>query len=510
MNIRFFISFSLFLFSISFSAFATDYFHIIRVDSKLCGGWGVGSVITSDLFSSACIGSLDPSGNKIIRAATCSGTRCSACWPKYSEGNSRNQCQTVYTVQGADAICPDGEEYNPETGLCEGPPEEAFCSQESTQQEMAAFQSQCMADGGTSSIVCNDNVSPPDFRMSCEVLPPIPDPDECTTDSDDWPACKDDEPEPDPDQCDSSSPDWVDSVGKCCNESNNWCDEPVTDDSCTIFSPNWETCKGDLDIDPPSGDDLQDPDKPTGGGTGTNPDNPDNPDSDNSNLASAIGAVKESVDLNTTTIVESSNHIKDAIDRQGEALTESGNINNQLLGSLNNLVNDGFGDLNGQLEGIGNSIDGLGKGIDDLADDLNGAVSENGCTSFSCEGNAATCYLARKAWEEGCQNTDITQLAEAGDSLISGLSEFNDKFRDGDGNFKGGYNDENIESLIKSYDKSNGLSFDGECPQPKRYEAGLFNFTIDLSPFCEMALIIRACLMAAAAFASYMMIAKYL
>ena len=160
MSIKQSIALLLLFFGVSFSASATDYYRITRVDSKLCGGWGVGAVITNDLFSAACIGGPDPSGNKIIRAAMCSVSgsvsKCSACWPKYSEDNSRNQCQTVYTIEGADAICPDGEEYNPETGLCEGPPEEPFCSQESTQQEIESARLECESLGGLFSYSCSN------------------------------------------------------------------------------------------------------------------------------------------------------------------------------------------------------------------------------------------------------------------------------------------------------------------------------------------------------------------
>lgn len=531
MNIKYFLSSLVILLSVSFSAFATDYYRIIRVDSNICGGWGVGAVINSDLFSSACIGAPAPSGDKIIRAATCSGSTCSACWPKYSEDNSRNQCQTVYTIQGADAICQDGEEYNPETGLCEGPPEEAFCSQDSTKKQMRDFESSCLADGGSSTIVCNDFVSPPDLRMSCDVPPPKPDPDECTPDSPDWPACQ--EP-PEPEQCTPDSPDYP----NCCDESNNWCDNPPPE-SCTIFSPNWLACSGDTDIDPPTGGDLGDPDKPNGGGTG-NPD-PDKPEPDveeNSDTTKAIesmnkdlnkqltginndlnknhaenishlDALKDSIDLNTDTIVDSSNHLKNAIESQTGTLSDIGNTNNKLLSSLNHLLNDGIGELSGDLKGIEGAIN---SGLDDLESGINGSINAGNCQSFSCEGNAATCYLAKQAWYESCQSKDLSEITEAGAGLLEGIGDYNDQFTDEHGAYKNIY--ENAEGsvgdLLQAYDESNGVNFDGECPAPKHYDGGLFKFTIDLAPFCEMAYIIRACIMAAAAFGSFMMISKFI
>ncbi len=428
--------------------------------------------------------------------------------------------------------CPDGEEYNPETGQCEPPPEEPFCSKESTQQEIASFQAQCMADGGNATVVCNDLVDPPDFRMSCDIPPPPPE--GCEPGSPSWPACLDDE-----NKCDENSPNWNPEYGMCCSEENNWCDVPPPE-SCTIFSPNWPECAGDTDINPPTGGDLTDPDKPDGGGTG-NPD-PDKPEPDveennpdatkaiesmnkdmnkqltsinndlNKNHAeniSHLGALKDSIDLNTDTIVDSSNHIKDAIESQTGTLTEIGNTNNKLLGSLNHLLNNGIGQLSGDLSDIEGAIN---TGLDDLEEGLNGELSAGDCVSFSCEGNAATCYLARKAWEESCQSKDLSGVIGSGDELLNSLGDYNDQFTDEHGAYKGIYTDAegSVSDLLKAYDESNGVNFDGQCPPPKHYDGGLFNFTIDLSPFCEMAYIIRACIMAAAAFGSFMMISKFI
>ncbi|MBM4810324.1 hypothetical protein HYO24_22860 [Vibrio parahaemolyticus] len=426
--------------------------------------------------------------------------------------------------------CSDGETLNPETGQCEAPPP-AFCSLDSTKQQMRDFESSCLADGGSPTIICNDQVSPPDLRMSCDVPPPKPDPDECTPDSPDWPACQ--EP-PEPEQCTPDSPDYP----NCCDESNNWCDNPPPE-SCTIFSPNWPACSGDTDIDPPTGGDLGDPDKPGGGGTG-NPD-PDKPEPDveeNSDTTKAIesmnkdlnkqltginndlnknhaenishlDALKDSIDLNTDTIVDSSNHLKNAIESQTGTLSEIGNTNNKLLSSLNHLLNDGIGELSGDLKGIEGAIN---SGLDDLESGINGSINAGDCQSFSCEGNAATCYLAKQAWYESCQSKDLSEITEAGAGLLEGIGDYNDQFTDEHGAYKNIY--ENAEGsvvdLLQAYDESNGVNFDGECPAPKHYDGGLFKFTIDLAPFCEMAYIIRACIMAAAAFGSFMMISKFI
>lgn len=420
--------------------------------------------------------------------------------------------------------CPDGQKVNPQTGKCEDAP--PFCSRPDTIQKMNDFSSSCSAqgDGYQSNIICRDEDEY--LEMNCDAPPPPPD--ECTPDSPDWPNCKP------PTECTPDMPEYP----SCCDESNNYCDNPPPEE-CTIFSPNWPECSGDTDIDPDTGDDLGDPDKPPGGGSG-DPD-PDKPEPDVEDNAEALGAIsdlnkdmnkqltainndlnknhaesksaldalKESIDLNTDTVVDSANHIKNAIESQTGTLSDIGNQSNKLLNSLNHLVNSGIGELSGDLSDIEGAIN---TGLDDLEDGINGDLTASDCKAFSCEGNAATCYLARKAWLEGCESKDLGGLEGAGDELLNSLGDYNNQFIDENGAYKGIYTDAegSVSDLLKAYDESNGVNFDGQCPAPKNYNGGLFTFTIDLSPFCEMAYIIRACIMAAAAFGSFMMISKFI
>ncbi|EGU6979279.1 chemotaxis protein [Vibrio parahaemolyticus] len=265
-----------------------------------------------------------------------------------------------------------------------------FCSKDSTQQQMRDYETQCFADGGSPTIICNDQVDPPDFRMSCDIAPPPPE--GCEPGSPSWPACLDDE-----NKCDENHPDWNPEYGMCCTPDNNWCDVPPPE-SCTIFSPNWPECSGDTDIDPPTGGDLGDPDKPSGGGTG-NPD-PDKPEPDvdntsdtlaaikamnkdvnsqltginndmNKNQAetkSALDALKASVDLNTDTVVDNANHVANAIQGQSGMLSDIGNKTNGLLTSANNLLNNGFGQLSNELGDLQSTNQ---KGFGDVVDALN-------------------------------------------------------------------------------------------------------------------------------------------
>jgi hypothetical protein len=160
---------------------------------------------------------------------------------------------------------------------------------------------------------------------------------------------------------------------------------------------------------------------------------------------------------------------------------------------------DALGDKFGNLEG--------------LAGDINGEVGYSGCTSFSCSGSAASCYLARKRWEDGCGIYGaVDEFNVASQEFTQGLDTYNKQFVDENGAYNEIYkvSDTKVGELLKSYDETNGLNFDGSCPQPRHYNAGLFSFDINLQPFCDMALIIRACIMAAAAFGSFMMISKFI
>ncbi|MDF5599361.1 chemotaxis protein [Vibrio parahaemolyticus] len=350
------------------------------------------------------------------------------------------------------ASCPDGQNINPETGKCEDQP---FCSQESTQQQMRDYESSCLADGGSPTIVCNDLVDPPDFRMSCDIAPPPPE--GCEPGSPSWPACLDDE-----NKCDETHPDWNPEYGMCCTLDNNWCDVPPPE-SCTIFSPNWPACSGDTDIDPPSGGDLGDPDKPDGGGSGgTDPDKPE-PDVDNtsdtlaaikamnkdvnsqltginndmnknqSETKSALDALKASVDLNTDTVVDNANHVANAIQGQSDMLSDIGNKTNGLLTSANNLLNNGFGQLSNDL---GNLQSTNQKGFGDVVDALN----ELGNTDVTQGQGEAPVLLY-----DGTQYANLLSEVEA----LKGeykqiLNDFKSYFNFNDGVNSGDFNPHNL------------------------------------------------------------------
>lgn len=375
------------LLSVSFSAFA-DLVMISQLGTATvneCSGYKVGDVV--EIGYSADLSGRYGNGLK-CKSLLVGGLSVRV---EYYNSNGSIGSGSLYVVPYSNK-CPDGQVINPDTGKCENPPPPPFCSRPDTISQMNQFESSCLADGGSPTIICNDKVNPPDLRMSCDVPPPKPDPDECTPDSSDWPACKD----PEPEECTPDSPDWDPRYGMCCRPENNWCDTPKPE-SCVIGGPNWPACATDTDIDPPTGGDLGDPDKPSGGGTG-NPD-PEKPEPDvddtsdtlaaiksmNSDLnaqltginndmnrnqaetKSALDALKASVDLNTDTVVDNANHVSNAIQGQSDMLSDIGNNTNRLLTSANNQLSNGFGQLSSDL---GDLQETNQQGFDDLLNKL--------------------------------------------------------------------------------------------------------------------------------------------
>ncbi|WP_417507817.1 hypothetical protein [Marinomonas gallaica] len=383
MSIKQSIASLLVLLSVSFSANAklmvVSHFGDYAVMAERCWGLSVGDVV--DPYSlSDCSGLsfIDRNYKYEITSIYRSETQVRA----QGTRDGRYAYGSVIFSSSVD-FCPEGQEINPETGKCEEPP---FCSQSSTQQQMRDYEASCFADGGSPTIICNDQVAPPDFRMSCDIAPPPPT--GCEPGSPSFPACLDDE-----NKCDENHPDWDPRYGMCCSPENNYCDVPPPE-SCTIFSANYPACMGDSDITPPDSGDLGDPSFPDGGGSGGNgsgstDSNKPKPDVDNSSdelsaiksmnddlnsqlnainndmnknqaeTKSALDALKASTDLNTQSVIDGANHVADALDSQSGMLSGIGNKTNQYLKSINSLLNNGFGELANGLNGVGSGLDGL-------------------------------------------------------------------------------------------------------------------------------------------------------
>ncbi|MDW2111927.1 chemotaxis protein [Vibrio sp. 1731] len=370
------------LLSVSFSASA-KLIKIYRLGNNGsvaagCSGLNIGDVVK--------VGAQSDLGGKRFNGNTCKRYTVHDGYVSVSFLNYRGKPYGGQLLAQSVDSCPSGQEVNPDTGKCEEPPV-PFCEKEDTVNQMNQFKDACFDKGWNPVVSCTDSTE--SLEMSCN---PPPEPEECTPDSPDWPACKD----PEPEECTPDSPDWDPRYGMCCRPENNWCDTPEPE-SCVIGGPNWPACATDTDIDPPTGGDLGDPDKPSGGGTG-NPD-PDKPEPDvdntsdtlaaiksmnsdlnaqltginndmNKNQAetkSALDALKASVDLNTDTVVDNANHVANAIQGQSDMLSDIGNNTNRLLTSANNQLSNGFGQLSSDL---GELQETNQQGFDELSDKL--------------------------------------------------------------------------------------------------------------------------------------------
>ncbi|HCE1439149.1 TPA: chemotaxis protein [Vibrio parahaemolyticus] len=434
------------LLSVSFNAFASDYLKITQIGNNEhvvtgCTGISVGSVVALGFRS---LGNSYNGGTCTEIAVSASAVRVS--W-KYG-----SKTHDGYMYGSLVSSCPDGEQPNPDTGKCEEPPV-PFCEKPDTINQMNQFKDTCFdkGNGWSPEVSCSDETE--SLSMACNPPPP----ESCEPGSPSFPACLDNE-----NKCDETHPDWNPEYGMCCSPENNWCDVPPPE-SCTIFSPNWPACSGDTDIDPPSGGDLGDPDKPDGGGSGgTDPDKPE-PDVDNTSdtlaaikamnkdvnsqltginndmnknqaeTKSALDALKASVDLNTDTVVDNANHVANAIQGQSDMLSDIGNKTNGLLTSANNLLNNGFGQLSNELGDLQSTNQ---KGFGDVVDALN----ELGNTDVTQGKGDAPVLLY-----DGAQYANLLSEVEA----LKGeykqiLNDFKSYFNFNDGVNSGDFNPHNL------------------------------------------------------------------
>ncbi|HHP0486564.1 TPA: hypothetical protein ACRZ4F_002998 [Vibrio harveyi] len=375
MNIKQSIALLLVLLSASFSANAENVYRVYAVT------WGgaplkVGQIVTDGYISSI----------KFSDFANCraflSTIECDRPW------GARTEIGRINLL-----TCPDGQKIDPITGQCESKP---YCEEQSTIDAMSKYHDSCTAKGGKPQIYCDNNKG--SFEASCDLPSEL-----CTPDSPNFPACLDDgDGDGDKDKCDANSPDWDANEGKCCNESNNYCDEKPPK-PCTIFNRDAPHCKDDNDdVDPPTpDDDLDDPDFPDfpdddGSGDPDISEPPVNPEKDankainelnkdlnkqltriNNDLndnhkesLTALGAVKSSVDLNTQSVLDGANHVADAVNAQSDVMTKLGNKSNEYLKSINGLLKGGFDDLGDELGKVGNGIDGIGETLKGFKDAL--------------------------------------------------------------------------------------------------------------------------------------------
>lgn len=173
-----------------------------------------------------------------------------------------------------------------------------------------------------------------------------------------------------------------------------------------------------------------------------------------------------------------------------------------------------LGSIEGAVQGLTGDISDLG---DRLTEAFTGSAQAFSCDSFTCEGNAAACFIARQQWDDKCKaQAQMVNFSSDIAEIVNYMQDTAEGYVDEDGGMKGIYseNSSTMEDYLSAYTQDNGFSFSSGCPEPRTYNFSIhsspINITIDYSPFCTLALLFRALLMASASLGSLFLFAKYM
>lgn len=478
------------LFGVSFSASADLLYKVTSIkpsaSSKAC--WSVGDIIANSFLESCSFTYSSSSYN--FTATSCSvsfsGVKCNL---KRSDGS--NIWGSILSNVVQVSSCPAGQELS-DSGICEVPAPEPC---------------------------------PPGYiRNEVGLCVLNPEDDFCETDFSELVAAE-------VNSCAIKYPDFFTDVNSTCTDRENYSLSCVQG----IAKPKDPTSP----INPPNG-----------GFNPSNPDpvNPTPPDFDkpepdevapndttdtavlealrNLNRDNNQAATSLNTDLNAgfSSTLDALNHSNSKLDAIGQSIVEQTNQDylihqaNKLLqlqttGAITEGTSKTVGAINSQTTQLKDSLDTVSAGINGLGDKLTGELNESGCNSFHCTGNAASCYLARMNWDAKCgELARIPIFNQETGAVTDELQRITQESVDENGAFKKVFTDANgsVDEALEAYDKSNGFSFSSGCPQPRTYDLGITRLTIDYQPFCTLALVFRAFLMASAALGSFFMIAKFM
>ncbi|EMI4328096.1 DUF1542 domain-containing protein [Vibrio cholerae] len=283
-------------------------------------------------------------------------------------------------------------------------------------------------------------------------------------------------------------------------------DAKYTGTECTYtegVTTGWcsdETCSDQTPVEP-----VPDPENPNPEPPSPNPDptpgdnlTPPNPDTsadpNNPNLDEEAnkGVVNE---LNTANkqlenIQKTLEVTLDEITTQNKQIDKA---NDKIILGIQNLtqaVNDkpvggGGGGSGGDGEGDGSSVSGAS------------------CDAFECKGDAVVCYIAKKQWEEACgvekaKRDDLPKITGGIDKIITDhpLDDLNAGTL-------------NVDSVMNKYTNGGGLTVSKACPAPDVVTTSLGSFTLNYSPFCDLAKVFHFFLVSLALVGSALLIAKY-
>jgi len=323
--------------------------------------------------------------------------------------------------------------------------------------------------------------------------------------------------------CAAQYPDYFTDFSSTCKSRNDY------SFTCNQGTKKPEQPDPDPDPDPdpetpdPDNGNGETPDPDNGNGTGGNiPSDGGNPtytNGGNNTGSGSSGGTASTGDLSVNINFDGVHNRLDALNKNAAATNERIETTNNILNGLDKNLKDGNSKLDGTLKGIDGTLKGIDGKLGELANGTKTNANGATCTSFSCDGNAYECFVARQAWKNNCLIESLTgddlvpregvpvdvsqQVSDAGDALISDLKKHSvdpDKLSNGE---------IVISDALNEFDESNGLSFDEKCPAPHVVDTGVGIMTIDYTPFCDLALYVRAMLMLFASIGSILMIAKF-
>ena len=171
--------------------------------------------------------------------------------------------------------------------------------------------------------------------------------------------------------------------------------------------------------------------------------------------------------------------------------------------------NDRAAELQAALDAIkSNTAGGNSGGGDGGEPDEGDTAIAQACSAFTCTSTSPVCYMARKQWELDCANqTALTDGGALGD-FKSGLNDFLDHEDSDIKNIDAGTVD--TSSFMNKYTTGAGFKAGvATCPAPYTVDVVITTFTLDLTPFCDLATVIRWFMVAFATVGAGLMIAKY-
>lgn len=148
-------------------------------------------------------------------------------------------------------------------------------------------------------------------------------------------------------------------------------------------------------------------------------------------------------------------------------------------------------------------VGGGGGGSGGEGDGEGSSVSGASCDAFECKGDAVVCYIAKKQWEEACgvekaKRDDLPKITGSIDKIITDhpLDDLNAGTL-------------NVDSVMNKYTNGGGLTVSKACPAPDVVTTSLGSFTLNYSPFCDLAKVFHFFLVSLALVGFALLIAKY-